>query len=219
MLRLEEKGKDAPQRSRLEPRSGRGSGFSRSASLLLSGDLRPQAVLLVAEFGGHRFAEVFHLKDGADLDLGRPFHRVGTPLEPLNRFGHRADCQSQKPAISSFVSANGPSITVRSFPVNRTRAPFELGWSPSPASMTPALTSSSLYCPIWVRSSVLGMTPASVPVRLDDDHNTHDGNSSRSQWGNGVIHQLRGSIGFLMEASFGSECKSTRRPEKKTSLT
>ena len=33
----------------------------------------------------------------------------------------------QKPAISSFVSANGPSMTVRFLPENRTRAPFELG--------------------------------------------------------------------------------------------
>ena len=34
-------------------------------------------------------------------------------------------CHSQKPATSSFVSANGPSITVFLFPSNRTRAPFE----------------------------------------------------------------------------------------------
>src|SRR3954464_3351068 len=70
-------------------------------------------------------------------------------------------CQSQKPAISSLVSAKGPSITVRLSPENRTRAPFELGWSPSPASITPAFTSSSLYFPISVSSSSLGGTPAS----------------------------------------------------------
>src|SRR5437870_6061837 len=70
-------------------------------------------------------------------------------------------CQSQKPAISSFVSAKGPSITVRLLPENLTRAPFELGWSPSPASSTPAFTSSSLNFPISVRSCSLGITPAS----------------------------------------------------------
>ncbi len=70
-------------------------------------------------------------------------------------------CHSQKPAISSFVSAKGPSITVRFAPENLTRAPFELGWSPSPASITPAFTSSSLNFPISVRSFSLGMTPAS----------------------------------------------------------
>ena len=57
---------------------------------------------------------------------------------------------SQKPAISSLVSAKGPSMTVRSLPENLMRAPFELGWSPSPASITPAFTSSSLNFPISV---------------------------------------------------------------------
>ncbi len=73
-------------------------------------------------------------------------------------------CQSQKPAISSFASANGPSITVRFPPSNRTRAraPFELGWSPSAASITPAFTSSSLYFCIFAMISVLGSVPASL---------------------------------------------------------
>ena len=39
--------------------------------------------------------------------------------------------------------------------------PLELGWRPSPASMTPALTSSSLNFPMSVRSFSLGITPAS----------------------------------------------------------
>src|SRR5213075_2863577 len=68
------------------------------------------------------------------------------------------------PAISSLVSAKGPSMTVRLVPENLTRAPLELGWSPSPASITPAFTSSSLYFPIAVRSSVLGITPASLSL-------------------------------------------------------
>ena len=56
-------------------------------------------------------------------------------------FGHRLThsiasssdltCHTQKPAISSFDSANGPSTTVRLSPENRTRTPFELGCSPS----------------------------------------------------------------------------------------
>src|SRR5947208_13139048 len=68
---------------------------------------------------------------------------------------------SQKPATSSFASANGPSVTVRLPPENLTRTPLELGWSPSPASITPAFTSSSLNFPISVRISRLGRTPAS----------------------------------------------------------
>src|SRR5579862_9063097 len=70
-------------------------------------------------------------------------------------------CQSQKPATSSLVSANGPSVIVGLDPVKVMRLPLELGWRPSPASMTPALTSSSLNLPMLVSSSVLGMTPAS----------------------------------------------------------
>ena len=70
-------------------------------------------------------------------------------------------CHNQKPAISSLVSVNGPSITVRFAPENLTRAPFELGWSPSPASIMPAFTSSSLNLPMSSRSFVSGRTPAS----------------------------------------------------------
>jgi hypothetical protein len=40
----------------------------------------------------------------------------------------------QKPASRSFVMRKGPSITVRSSPENFTRAPLELGRSPSAAS-------------------------------------------------------------------------------------
>src|SRR5580692_7566894 len=70
-------------------------------------------------------------------------------------------CQSQKPATSSLVSAKGPSVIVGLAPVKVMRLPLELGWRPSPASITPALTSSSLNLPMLVRSSVLGRTPAS----------------------------------------------------------
>src|SRR6185369_2718365 len=71
-------------------------------------------------------------------------------------------CHSQKPAISSLLSVNGPSMMVCFPPENRTRLPFEVGCSPSPASITPAFTSSSLNFPIAVRSSRLGITPASL---------------------------------------------------------
>ena len=58
-------------------------------------------------------------------------------------------CTIQKPATSSFVSVKGPSVTVRlPSAENLMRAPFELGWSPSAASSTPAFTSSSLNFPI-----------------------------------------------------------------------
>src|SRR3954471_17844568 len=64
--------------------------------------------------------------------------------------------------MSSLVSAKGPSTTVRFVPENFTRAPLELGWRPSPANITPAFTSSSLYLPISVSIFSSGSTPASV---------------------------------------------------------
>src|SRR5438477_2118144 len=50
---------------------------------------------------------------------------------------------------------------MRRSPEKRTRAPLRLGCRPSPASMMPALTSSSLYLPIAARSSSLAILPAS----------------------------------------------------------
>src|SRR3954452_874479 len=44
---------------------------------------------------------------------------------------------------------------------NRTRLPCEEARRPSPASMTPALTSSALNLPISFSSSVVGISPAS----------------------------------------------------------
>src|SRR6266851_2584208 len=95
--------------------------------------------------------------------------RISTSAPPPNglRLSHSTassmdlTCHSQKPAISSLVSVKGPSMTVGFSPEKRTRLPLELACSPSPASMTPAFTSSSLYLPIFVRISVLGRMPAS----------------------------------------------------------
>src|SRR5262249_24944326 len=69
--------------------------------------------------------------------------------------------KSQKPATRLCGSGNGPWVTVRFAPENLTRAPLELACSPSPASMTPALASSSLNLPISVSSFASGRTPAS----------------------------------------------------------
>src|ERR1041385_3745152 len=66
--------------------------------------------------------------------------------------------------MSSFVSGNGPSMTLGVPFAKRTRAPFELGCSPSPPSITPALASSSLYLAIASSVFCCGMTPASVSL-------------------------------------------------------
>ena len=91
------------------------------------------------------------------MGLGQRFaHSIASPSEPA--------WISQKPAISSCAGANGPVATVRFAPEKRTRAPLELGCSPSPASSAPAFASSSLYLPIAARSSSFGITPASDSV-------------------------------------------------------
>src|SRR6476659_3225267 len=69
---------------------------------------------------------------------------------------------SQKPATRSPLRVNGPWLTLGPFPEYVIRAPFDVGCRPSPASITPAFTISSLNLPIAVSSSVLGITPASL---------------------------------------------------------
>ena len=98
--------------------------------------------------------------------------RRSSTVVPLNgaRFSHSTassideTCQIQKPPTSSFVSANGPSMTrlPPSSPKSR-RLPSDDGVRPSPASMIPALSSSSLYLPIAANSS---SCPAYSPFSL-----------------------------------------------------
>src|SRR5438045_7270870 len=88
-------------------------------------------------------------------------------------------CHSQKPAISSLVSVNGPSVTVLLPPPNLTRTPFALECSPSPASITPAFTSSSLNLPISVRISRLGSTPDSDSLFARSEEHTSELQSLR----------------------------------------
>src|SRR5712691_3698495 len=68
---------------------------------------------------------------------------------------------SQKPATRSLAPGKGPSVTLGSPRVYEMRAPLEVGWRPSPASITPALAISSLNLPISAKSSLGGITPAS----------------------------------------------------------
>src|SRR5262245_1935192 len=61
----------------------------------------------------------------------------------------------------SVVSANGPAVTVRFEPENRTRAPRELGISPVPSIRIPALINSSLNFSMAANISAGGISPAS----------------------------------------------------------
>ena len=86
------------------------------------------------------------------------------------------------PAMSSFVSGNGPSVTVRFEPENRTRAPRELGVSPVPSSMIPALINSSMN--LSMAANISGsISPASDAFdALDNHHDFHDGTPELGGW-------------------------------------
>jgi hypothetical protein len=66
--------------------------------------------------------EILELEHLANLDLAV---LKGDALGPFDRL-FDFTWISQKPAISSFVSVKGPSVTVRFSPENLTRAPVEL---------------------------------------------------------------------------------------------
>jgi hypothetical protein len=87
---------------------------SPPALLALRLDLA-QAVFLLAQLGREGFAEILGFEDRADLDLAVARVRVRAPPRPFASSIDRT-CHTQKPAINSFVSAKGPSTTVRDAP-------------------------------------------------------------------------------------------------------
>jgi len=94
-----------------------------------------------------------------DLRLSR--HGIGTAFHPVDGFLFRFALPDPV-AGNEFLRLGERAIDDGALlPENLTRAPLELGWSPSPASITPAFTNSSLNLPISVNSCAFGMTPAS----------------------------------------------------------
>ena len=74
-------------------------------------------------------------KERANFDRGFSRHRVGAAFDPSD----------------GFVSVNGPSITLRFVPENVTRAPFELGCSPSAALTNHDFHREISFC-LWLLS-------------------------------------------------------------------
>src|SRR3989449_1059288 len=106
-------------------------------------------------------AEDLLVRHHARFRVLRGLHDDHESHDSISPSRNRFSCSLNSGLISSFVSANGPSITVRLLPENLTRAPLELACSPSPASITPAFSSSMLNFPISVRIFSSGRTPAS----------------------------------------------------------
>ena len=124
---------------------------------------------------GQDGCEVFHLKDLADFDFVVAGAAVGTTLDPLDGLLEGLDLRIEKPAMSSLASVKGPSTTVRDLPENLTRAPLELGWSPSRASRTPALHElfvvlAHLGQELWIGEGAFFFCLRGC---FDDDHESH----------------------------------------------
>ena len=101
-------------------------------------------------------------------------HRVGAALDPFDRLVERAHLPDPV-AGDQLLGLGERSVDDRRLvPENWTRAPLELGCRPSPASMMPAFTSSSLYF-IIARQQLLAGHHAGFAVlgRLDDHHESH----------------------------------------------
>src|SRR5439155_19234487 len=100
------------------------------------------------------------------------------------------------PTNPSTITA---SVTVGAPRENLTRAPFELGWIPSPASRTPAFTISSLNRPIAATSSLLGRRPDSVFL------------SARTSIMNRIVSPYRVSLWSLLGWPAGALTGATSR--------
>jgi len=123
---------------------------SRAFTLL---DLCAEPLFLLAELRCELGAEILGFEHLADLDLSLfARHGIGTALDPIDRLLQRLALPEPESGNQLFGLGECPSITIRFSPENLTRAPFELGCNPSPASITPAFVSSSLNLPISVSS-------------------------------------------------------------------
>jgi len=99
------------------------------------------------------------------LNGARLIHSIASSLD--------LTCQSQKPATSSLDSVKGPSITVGFPAVNRTRAPFELGW-PLAREHHAGLHQLFVELPhLGQHLAIRQCTRFRVLVRFDDHHESH----------------------------------------------
>ena len=84
-------------------------------------------------------------------------HGIGAALDPLDRFLlglHLPDPEARNQLLG--FGERGRRSRCACLRKTCTRAPLELAWSPSPASITPAFTSSSLNFPIVCQELLVG---------------------------------------------------------------
>ena len=125
-------------------------------------------------------------------------------LHPLDRLFQRLAPPDPEPGHQLPGLGERAFDDERSLPEKRTRAPFELGCRPSPASMMPALTSSSLNLPMSASNSGSASRPPQTRRRLDEHHESHGWSSFRS-----VHHGDHGAHG--QSAGCTAETRRSRR--------
>src|ERR1700687_3612503 len=115
---------------------------------------------LLAQFGRQRLAEILRIEDLANFDFGAAVERRA--LHPFDRLVPRLHLN--QPETGDKVAGHGERTMAHAGLFSRIFDPgaFRRRMQPSPASMTPAFTISSLNLPIAVSISVLGITPASL---------------------------------------------------------
>ena len=106
------------------------------------------ALPLLAQLGCEILAEILRFEDLADLDLAVLAMRVGAALDPFDRLLQRLALPEPEAGDQFLRLGERPVDHGPLFAGELTRAPLELGCKPSPASITPALVSSSLNLPI-----------------------------------------------------------------------
>jgi hypothetical protein len=119
------------------------TGRPTPAPLLLRPHLRADAFLRLSELARERRTAFLRLEHLANLNLGLRARGVGAALHPFDSFFLRLHL-SQPEAGDQFLHLGERAVNygpVRSGELDA--CPFELGWSPSAASSTPALASYS----------------------------------------------------------------------------
>ena len=152
--------------------ASRAAGSAHPFALRVLGGLRPQPLLLLAQLGRELLAEIVGLEDLPDLDLGASVE--GRALEPLQGLVHRLDLPDPEAGDQLLRLGEGPVDDRPLLAREADPLALRLGASPSPASMTPALTSSSLKLPIAASSSCARHDPRlGLLGRLHDHHDSH----------------------------------------------
>ena len=165
-------GLDPPDR--VDRAMGIGSRHGHRLDHLRSASARPRCAAITLRGLSRVCAGVLGRNAGAKSDASNTWRISNSPLpstlkearHPFDRLILRLHLE-QREAGDQLLRLGERPVDHGDLPSGETeRAPFELGWSPSAASITPAFTISSLNFPISSMSSWSGERPPRTPCRL-----------------------------------------------------